>query len=175
MHRTGSATGGISGLTPGTIYFFRAAATNSAGTTWAPASASFATTAVTPPSITNSETTSINGTFATLNGEVTDAGGDPPTVNIFYGTTDGGSVPGDWQFSNSAGNQSGIFSRLVTNLQPTTTYFFRAFAQNAAGGRPDGRCVANHLKVRHPLSKAAPSIVLGLLCVLAAAGVWAQG
>jgi hypothetical protein len=34
--------------------------------------------------------------------------------------------------------------------------------------------VANHLKVQHPLLKAAPSIVLGLLCVLAAVGMWTR-
>jgi len=33
----------------------------------------------------------------------------------------------------SRGTQTGSFSRLVTNLQPTTTYYFRAFAQNAGG------------------------------------------
>ncbi|MGI9244112.1 MAG: hypothetical protein ACR2RV_25165, partial [Verrucomicrobiales bacterium] len=112
--QSGSASGGISGLAPGTTYFFRAAATNSGGTAWAPASASFTTTAVTAPSVTNSPATGINGTFATLNGEITDAGGDPPAVTIYYGTSDGGEAAGNWQFSSSLGNQAGSFSKLVS-------------------------------------------------------------
>ena len=83
--------------------------------------------------ITNSPASRINGTFATLNGEVSDAGGDPPTVTIYYGTTDGESTPENWQLSVPGGNHPGSFSRLIFNLQPTTKYYFRAFAQNAAG------------------------------------------
>ena len=128
-----SASGEISGLTPGTLYYFRAAASNSAGTAWATTSASFSTIAVTPPAITNAAATGINGTFATLNGDITSAGGDPPTVTIYYGTSDGGDVTGNWQFTTAIGAQEGSFSQLVTNLLPTTTYYFRAFAQNSAG------------------------------------------
>ena len=131
--QTGSDSGIISGLTPGTTYFFRAAATNSAGTSWAPSTATFSTTEVNPPMITNSPASRINGTFATLNGEVSDAGGDPPTVTIYYGTTDGESTPENWQLSVPVSNQPGSFSRLISNLQPTTKYYFRAFAKNAAG------------------------------------------
>ena len=130
----GAETGSLTGLAPGTTYYFRAAASNSAGTSWAATSSNFTTTAVTLPGVSNSAATNINGTFATLNGAVTSAGGDPPAVTIYYGTSDGGNVAGNWQSSISAGKQDDGFSRLVTNLQPTTTYFFTAYAQNAAGG-----------------------------------------
>lgn len=128
-----SDSGSISNLAPGTTYYFRAAATNSAGTAWAPSTSSFSTTAVNPPSVVNLPASGINGTFATLSGVVSDAGGDPPAVTIYYGTVDGESNPATWQLSVPAGTQSSSFSRLVSNLQPTTTYYFRAFAQNAAG------------------------------------------
>jgi hypothetical protein len=131
--QTSSDSGNISDLTPGTTYFFRAATTNSAGTSWASSTASFSTTAVNSPTITNSPAGGINGTSATLNGEVSDAGGDPPTVTIYYGTIDGESTPENWQLSVPGGIRTGSFSRLVSNLQPTTKYYFRAFAQNAAG------------------------------------------
>lgn len=131
--QTSSDSGNISDLTPGTTYFFRAAATNSAGTSWAPSTATFSTTEINPPTITNSSASRINGTLATLNGEVSDAGGDPPTVTIYYGTIDGESTPENWQLSVPGGIRTGSFSRLVSNLQPTTKYYFRAFAQNAAG------------------------------------------
>ena len=131
--QTSSDSGNISDLTPGTTYFFRAAATNSAGTSWAPSTATFSTTEINPPTITNSPASRINGTLATLNGEVSDAGGDPPTVTIYYGIIDGESTPENWQLSVPGGIRTGSFSRLVSNLQPTTKYYFRAFAQNAAG------------------------------------------
>jgi hypothetical protein len=131
--QNGSQTGAIPDLTPGTVYYFRAAATNSAGTAWAPSSASFTTTPVTLPGIINLPATGINGTFATLNGEVTDAGGDPPAVTMYYGLIDGGNVMANWQFSASGGIQSNAFSRQVSNLQPETTYYVRALAENAAG------------------------------------------
>ncbi|MDB4541869.1 lamin tail domain-containing protein [bacterium] len=131
--QAGFGSGSISNLNPGTTYYFRAAATNSAGTSWASSTASFSTTAVNPPTITNSPASGVNGTFATLNGEVIDAGGDPPVVTIYYGTVDGESTPANWELSVPGGTQSGSFSRLVSNLQPTTTYYFRALAQNAAG------------------------------------------
>ena len=129
----GSETGSISGLSPGTTYYFRAAATNSAGTTWTATSSSFATTPVNQPVITNLAATGINGTFATLKGQVIDPGGDSPAVTIFYGTTDGGIDAGNWELSIPAGTQTANFSRLVSNLQPTTIYYFRAFAQNTGG------------------------------------------
>lgn len=131
--QTSSDSGNISDLTPGTTYFFRAAATNLAGTSWSPSTATFSTTEINPPTITNSPASRINGTLATLNGEVSDAGGDPPTVTIYYGTIDGESTPENWQLSVPGGIRTGSFSRLVSNLQPTTKYYFRAFAQNAAG------------------------------------------
>ena len=131
--QTSSDSENISDLTPGTTYFFRAATTNSAGTSWASSTDSFSTTAVNSPTITNSPAGGINGNSATLNGEVSDAGGDPPTVTIYYGMIDGESTPENWQLSVPGGTRTGSFSRLVSNLQPTTKYYFRAFAQNAAG------------------------------------------
>lgn len=131
--QSGAATTGISALLAGTNYYYRAAATNSAGTVWAANTSSFTTTVVSPPSVINVAASGVNGTFATLNGEVTNAGGDTPAVTIYYGTTDGGTDAGSWAASSPVGNQSGTFSRLVTNLQPTTTYYFRARAQNVAG------------------------------------------
>ena len=130
---TGISSGEISGLQPGVSYFFRAAATNSAGTNWVTQSNSFTTIAVTLPSVSTSVATGVNGTFATLNGEVIDTGGDVPAVTFFYGTADGGVDAGAWQFSLPAGDQSGSFSRFAGNLQPNTNYYYRVRAGNVAG------------------------------------------
>ncbi len=67
---------------------------------------------------------------ATLVGEVTDDGGDPNlTVWFQYGKTE--------YYGNETSHQSkygvGIFCAKVTNLDPCTTYHYRAVAENSAG------------------------------------------
>lgn len=127
------ASGSISSLSPNTTYYFRAAATNAAGTAWASISSSFTTLIATVPAVSNTAATSVGGISATLNGSVTSTGNDPPFITFYYGTSDGGNVPGNWESSLAVGNQAASVSRSVTNLAPLTTYYFRAFAQNAAG------------------------------------------
>lgn len=131
--QSGPASGNLTGLASGTTYFYRAAASNSAGITWATSSLSFQTLTLSLPALTISPATSIQGNFATLNGEVTNTGGDLPDVTLFYGTTDGLQNPAGWDFSTSLGSEDGPFAQQITNLNPTTTYYFTARAQNAAG------------------------------------------
>jgi len=107
--QSGTASGDISGLTPGTTYYYRAEATNSAGSSWSATSTSFNTTPVFPPMVTNSAASGINGTFATLNGQVTNAGGDPPNVTLYFGTTDGGSSAGNWESSVPEEHKPAVF------------------------------------------------------------------
>ena len=123
----------VTGLTMGTTYHFRAHASNSGGSAWAPASLTFDTLFVTPPDVENRSAAGITGTSASLRGEVTDDGNETPTVTVFYGTTDGGTNPGAWDTSAAVGLQGGEFTRFVSGLSPTTTYYFRCRAVNAAG------------------------------------------
>lgn len=131
--QSGSVEAQLAGLSPDTTYFFRAAATNSGGTSWAAATAAFRTQTLTLPALLLAPASSINGTSATLHGEITATGGEPPVVTFFYGTTDGREVAANWDSSLNLGAQSGTFSRLVNNLSPNTTYFFKARATNSAG------------------------------------------
>ena len=131
--QSGSASQTVSNLLPGSTYFYRAAATNSAGSAWASSSSSFSTSAAMAPQVSASAATGINGTFATLNGTVTNTGGDAPIITIFYGPSNGGQNPGAWEFSSPVGIRSDNFSRLVTNLTPLTNYFFTIYAENVAG------------------------------------------
>lgn len=132
--QTGSATANVTGLAPGTTYYFRARAINTAGTSWTAASGSFTTVPVTPPTITNLAPQSFTGTTATLQGQVLTTGNEPPTVTLYYGTTDGGTTPGAWTSSINCGVRSAAFSQFVTGLAATTTCFYRFHAANSAGG-----------------------------------------
>jgi hypothetical protein len=68
----------------------------------------------------------IGGTFAQV-------GSPDPAVTIYYGTTNGGSVPGNWQNNVALGTRNSAFSTMVSGLAPATQYFFVARAQNASG------------------------------------------
>lgn len=130
---TGSSTTELTGLATATPYFFRAYAENAGGGTWASATATFTTLAVTLPAVENRNADGLTGTTATLRGEVTSTGNDTPVVTVFYGPADGGTNPAGWAFSADVGLQSGDFSYFVAGLSPTTTYRFRSRAVNAAG------------------------------------------
>jgi len=123
----------IGSLSQGTMYYFRAYAENSAGGDWTDFTALFVTETLTAPAVTVSSATDITNTTATLNGEVTDTGGEIPSVTLYYGDDDAGEVAGSWDHSVSMGIQSSTFSTDIINLTAGTTYYYRAFANNPTG------------------------------------------
>ncbi len=123
----------ISGLTQGAQYYFRALATNLAGSSWAPSTSTFTTATPTLPVLTNAPATNVGAFSAELSGSVNDIGNDPPTITIYYGETDGGTVAAAWQNSIDVGVQTGAFNTFVAGLEPETTYFYRAAGENLAG------------------------------------------
>ena len=78
-------------------------------------------------------TSRISFTQAGANGQVTDTGGEAPSVTIFYGSADGGTNPASWNESIALGAQSGGFEATLIDLQETTPYFYRARAINSSG------------------------------------------
>ena len=74
----GSFTSSLSGLTPNTIYYVRAYATNSAGTAYGNEE-SFTTKPLLTPSVTTNMVTNITDTTATCGGNVTYDGGTTVT------------------------------------------------------------------------------------------------
>jgi hypothetical protein len=68
-----------------------------------------------------------------LNGQLLSTGGQYPTVNIYYGTTNGGTNPAAWTTNVSLGLQAGSFGATVSNLSPNITYYFAVAATNSAG------------------------------------------
>ncbi len=94
------------------------------------------------PTVATDGATSISYDSATLNGEVTDDGGDNIVRRGFvYGLADEGN-PGnvnpnvsDWDFIQDESGTFGeeAFDLPVTGLTPETVYYFRAFAENSEG------------------------------------------
>jgi hypothetical protein len=89
-----------------------------------------------PPTVTNSTGASnVMSTGSRLNGELTGTGGENPTVYVYWGTTDGGTAPANWANHYDLGISSmGTFNADITGLLPGTTYYYRSFAFNSAGG-----------------------------------------
>lgn len=90
---------------------------------------------VAAPTVTNSTGASnVTTTAARLNGEVTDTGGENPTVHIYWGDNDGGITPGNWDHIEDLGIKgAGAFYKDISNLSPNTTYYYRCYATNSAG------------------------------------------
>ncbi|MFO1522738.1 MAG: lamin tail domain-containing protein, partial [Kiritimatiellia bacterium] len=130
---SGAGTATVTNLTPGTTFFYRARAANSGGAAWAAESARFTTDVLSAAVIETRDADGITGTTATLRGEVTDDGNDPPVCTLFYGTADAGTNAVTWQVGVPLGVHDGDLSRFVTGLSPQTVYFFRLRAVNAAG------------------------------------------
>jgi hypothetical protein len=90
------------------------------------------------PTITISAATLNTGTTARLNGNITDTGGENPTVTMYWGDNDGGQTPGNWDNSSvptSPGQPQGVaaFYKDATGLTSSTTYYFSAAGTNAYG------------------------------------------
>lgn len=94
--------------------------------TWAGASA---------PTVTVSPATGLTPTGATLNGNVTDIGGENPDVKVYWGTTDRGPWEIGWDGGMYDFGTLGVtaFSHAISGLSLGTQYYFRAEATNSGG------------------------------------------
>ncbi|MBL8923833.1 MAG: hypothetical protein JNJ54_33565 [Myxococcaceae bacterium] len=127
----------LTGLLPGTTYYFCAIAQNAVGTGFGTMS-SFTTPNV--PTVTTSAVSGISGTTATLNGSANPQGAsatgyfrygvtDPGICNDSYGTR----APASGGTSLGSGSSNTPFSQSLTGLSPGTTYFVCALASNSVG------------------------------------------
>ncbi|HUL59112.1 MAG TPA: hypothetical protein VLU43_07555 [Anaeromyxobacteraceae bacterium] len=131
---------GVTGLSPGTTYYYCAVASNSVGPDFG-AVLTF-TTVSEAPAVTTAAATAVASTSATLNGSA-DPGGAATTGFFRYDTTDpvvcndafGTRAPAGGGSSLGAGTSGVPFSEGITGLAPATTYHYCAIGENAAGKR----------------------------------------
>jgi len=126
----------LSGLGLNIEYHFRAFATNSAGTSYG-ADESFVISELPPvppagtKSVLTAEATEITGRYTTINGILTNDGGELCNVGFQWGLDPS-------NLNNSRVVDSGVssiayFSGLLQGLTPGTTYYYRAFASDQYG------------------------------------------
>ncbi|MFA5816806.1 MAG: FISUMP domain-containing protein, partial [Bacteroidales bacterium] len=127
----GSFSSTLTGLNPGTPYYVRAYAVNSAGTAYGN-QVSFTTAyEITLPTITTSFITSITSTTASGGGNITSDGYATVTARGICWSTSQNPTTSDAKTSNGSG--TGSFTSNLIGLIPNTTYYVRAYATNTAG------------------------------------------
>lgn len=128
---TGSFTSPLTGLTPGTKYYYRAYATNSKGTAYGNVDSFTTSGGATLASVTTTMATGITATSANSGGIVTADGGAPVTQKgVCYGTSPNPNVSGTKTID---GSSTGSFTSSLTSLLSGTTYYYRAYATNSVG------------------------------------------
>ena len=126
---TGTYTSSITGLVASTTYYLRAYATNSAGTAYGD-NAIFTTLAILP-TVSTVAVTDITSESAMSGGIVTSDGGAHVYERGVCWNTTGDPTPADGRAENGAG--IGTYPCLLPDLDPSTTYYVRAFATNVIG------------------------------------------
>ncbi len=128
-------SGNVSGLQPGTTYYYRAAATNTQGSA-SGAVLSFTTVPLTPVVITG-VATEVSSNGAVLNGSV-NAQGFLTTPTIRFDTDEtvvaaGGGTTVASSPATVTGSSAVTVSAPTTALLPDTTYYFQVSAESAQG------------------------------------------
>ncbi len=128
---TGSFASSLSSLSPNTLYYVRAYATNAAGTAYGN-QISFTTAAVVLPTLSTTTASAISSTTATSGGNITsDGGGSITARGVCWSISQNPTIALSTKTSDGTG--SGSYTSSLTGLSPNTLYYVRAFATNSEG------------------------------------------
>ena len=128
---TGTFNCNLTNLQPNTKYYVRAYAVNSKGTAYGNEVTFTTSKTVVLPTVTTSTITQITETSAVAGGNVTSDGNANVTERgVCISTV---SNPTTSNTKITAGSGTGTFNCNLTNLQPNTKYYVRAYAVNSKG------------------------------------------
>lgn len=130
---TGIFTSSMTGLTASTTYYYRAYATNSAGTAYG-LTMSFLTNAITTPTISlTTSASSITQNTATSGGTISSDGGSSITVRGICWSSSTSSPTVSLSTKTTDGTGIGTFTSSMSGLTASTSYYVRAYATNSIG------------------------------------------
>gem|GEM_PF-2274866 len=132
---TGAINTNIGGLSPATLYWYRAWASNSVGRLWSSGITNFTTAPISMPTVVNAGASGVTTNAATLNGNLTSGGGtNGAFVTIYWGLIDQSTNTLSWATNSFLGwLGTGPFSTNIQSLISNTQYFYRCYASNAFG------------------------------------------
>ena len=162
---TGTFISNLTGLTANTLYYVRAYATNSAGTSYGN-QVTFTTLAYPLPTVTTSIITNITQTTATGGGNVTSDGGTPVTARgVCWSTSANPTLSNNY---TSDGTGTGTFTSNLTGLTANTLYYVRAYATNISGTSYGSQVTFTTLS--YPLPTVTTSIITNITQTTATGG-----
>lgn len=154
-------TSALTGLSANVKYYVRAYATNSVGTSYG-TELNFTTGQIQLPVLSTTPVADITAKSAMAGGTITsDGGGEITARGVVWSTAEHPTI--DLQTLTNSGTGIGNFSGAITGLKPTTLYYVRAFATNAAGTTYGNEWSFTTGAVQLPtvVTTAATDVVLG--------------
>lgn len=123
---TGTFSANLTGLTPGTTYYYKAKAVGDNLIFGRQATFTTTTGSTTPPSVTTNDATNVTPNTVRLNGNLTSLGSSSSVAVSFVWGTASGSYPNETTGASKTG--TGTYYHDLGSLTPGTIYYYKAKA-----------------------------------------------